>query len=217
MALDQGGKKRKGSGMPTEQSSLPTKFPRPTNGDDDGNKGSNSPTVPETPSKKLSKLTIGEYQTGRPGGFIKPHATRFGVQKMKWTADNDRKLLLLGLGREISPKEYPAIASSYDEKPTAKSVQERLTKLRKEQRERMAQLSLVGDLIPINDVLLADDSDAMAIIRGNVIGTTLGDLVHSGQITAELAAQVGREFAENEAAANFAEQGPAGKDRMDES
>ena len=35
------------------------------------------------------------------------------IQQMKWTADNDRKLLLVGLGREISPKEYAAIASLF--------------------------------------------------------------------------------------------------------
>ena len=32
---------------------------------------------------------------------------------MKWTAANDRKLLLLGLQREIIPKEHAAIAASF--------------------------------------------------------------------------------------------------------
>jgi len=33
--------------------------------------------------------------------------------QVKWTAANDRKLLLLGLQREIIPKEHAAIAASF--------------------------------------------------------------------------------------------------------
>ena len=32
---------------------------------------------------------------------------------MKWTPENDKKLLIFALGREISPKEYQAIADSF--------------------------------------------------------------------------------------------------------
>jgi hypothetical protein len=54
---------------------------------------------------------------------------------MKWNADNDRQLLIFGLGRDVSGKEYKAIASSFPERPTPKAVQERLTKLRGETRD----------------------------------------------------------------------------------
>lgn len=53
---------------------------------------------------------------------------------MKWTAENDRQLLLFGFGRNQSRSEFAAIAESFPEKPTAKAVEERLTKLRAQQR-----------------------------------------------------------------------------------
>jgi hypothetical protein len=49
---------------------------------------------------------------------------------MKWTPENDCKLLIFGLGRDISGKEYKAIAKQFPEEPTEKAIQERLTKLR---------------------------------------------------------------------------------------
>lgn len=49
---------------------------------------------------------------------------------MKWTDAKDRKLLLFGLGRDISGNELQKIADSFPEEPTAKAIQERLTKLR---------------------------------------------------------------------------------------
>ncbi len=83
------------------------------------------------------------------------------MQKIKWDAENDVKLLLYGLGREISPKEYEAIAASFPgksivtrvseeivrcaniwggvEKPTPKSVQERVAKLRREQKQMIRE------------------------------------------------------------------------------
>jgi hypothetical protein len=64
------------------------------------------------------------------GGFLNAEAGRPKSRKMKWTAENDRSLLLFGFGRDISGAEYQAIASWFKEKPTAKAVQERLTKLR---------------------------------------------------------------------------------------
>ena len=54
---------------------------------------------------------------------------------MKWTAENDRTLLLVGFGRDIPGIEFQAIADYFKEKPTAKAVQERLTKLRAAQRK----------------------------------------------------------------------------------
>lgn len=67
----------------------------------------------------------------RPGGgFFGPDALRPKSRKVKWTPESDRQLLLFGFGRDISGSEYQAIADSFKEKPTAKAVQERLTKLR---------------------------------------------------------------------------------------
>jgi hypothetical protein len=67
----------------------------------------------------------------RPGGgFFGADALRPKSRKMKWTTENDRQLLLFGFGRDISRGEYQAIADSFKEKPTAKAVEERLTKLR---------------------------------------------------------------------------------------
>jgi len=67
----------------------------------------------------------------RPGGgFHNADAARPKSRKMKWTAENDRGLLLFGLGRDVSGAEYQAIADWFTEKPTPKAIQERLTKLR---------------------------------------------------------------------------------------
>jgi hypothetical protein len=67
----------------------------------------------------------------RPGGgFYRPDVLRPKSRRVKWTSENDRQLLLFGFGRDISGKEYQAIADSFKENPTAKAVQERLTKLR---------------------------------------------------------------------------------------
>lgn len=67
----------------------------------------------------------------RPGGgFDNADALRPKSRKMEWTAENDRSLLLFGFGRDISGVECKAIADWFPEKPTAKAVQERLTKLR---------------------------------------------------------------------------------------
>ncbi|KAK3052530.1 hypothetical protein LTR09_006384 [Extremus antarcticus] len=72
-------------------------------------------------------------------GFLNPRHATPRVQKIKWDAENDVKLLLYGLGREISPKEYEAIAASFPEKPTPKSVQERVAKLRREQKQMIRE------------------------------------------------------------------------------
>jgi hypothetical protein len=69
------------------------------------------------------------------GGSLRPGALRPKSRKMKWTAENDRTLLLVGFGRDIPGIEFQAIADYFKEKPTAKAVQERLTKLRAAQRK----------------------------------------------------------------------------------
>jgi hypothetical protein len=67
----------------------------------------------------------------RPGGgFLNPGSARPRERKMKWNDENDRQLLIYGLGRDISGSEYEAIANSFPEQPSAKAIQERLTKLR---------------------------------------------------------------------------------------
>jgi hypothetical protein len=57
------------------------------------------------------------------GGSLRPGALRPKSRKMKWTAENDRTLLLVGFGRDIPGIEFQAIADHFKEKPTAKAVQ----------------------------------------------------------------------------------------------
>lgn len=78
-----------------------------------------------------------------------------GKPVMKWTEENDNKILLLGLGAHLKPRDYPKIASTFagtcfndthgaavpsssfvlmintSEGPTPKAIQERVQKLRK--------------------------------------------------------------------------------------
>lgn len=71
------------------------------------------------------------------GGFIDLNRARPKGQKMKWTAERDRRLLIFGLGRDIAGRELQAIADSFPERPTQKAVQERLTKLRAQTRQAL--------------------------------------------------------------------------------
>lgn len=85
----------------------------------------------------------------RPGGgFLNADAARPKTRKMKWTAENDRSLLLFGFGRDISGIEYPAIANWFEEKPTAKAVQERLTKLRVAGRKVLKESGIFDPDVP---------------------------------------------------------------------
>lgn len=85
----------------------------------------------------------------RPGGgFLNADAARPKSRKMKWTAENDRSLLLFGFGRDISGVEYPAIANWFEEKPTAKAVQERLTKLRAAGRKVLKESGIFDPDVP---------------------------------------------------------------------
>lgn len=61
---------------------------------------------------------------------------------MKWTPERDRRLLIFGLGRDITGKEFQPIANSFPEKPTAKAVQERLTKLRVQTRQALKETGI---------------------------------------------------------------------------
>ncbi|EMC97923.1 hypothetical protein BAUCODRAFT_146525 [Baudoinia panamericana UAMH 10762] len=91
--------------------------------------------------KPTVRTTASDHPNNRPGGFIKPPPPA-RQQRIKWTADNDRKLLLFALGRHPSGKESQAIADWFDEKPTGKAIQERLTKLRAEQRRIVAEAGI---------------------------------------------------------------------------
>ncbi|KAK3075261.1 hypothetical protein LTR53_001626 [Teratosphaeriaceae sp. CCFEE 6253] len=79
---------------------------------------------------------------------------------MIWTASDDRKLLLVALGREISNKEYRLIAASFDEKPSAEEVMSRLLELREEQRRKLHQLDLPQPRVEINEV------DGQDLVKG---------------------------------------------------
>lgn len=80
-------------------------------------------------------LDTSEYQNGRPAGLIKGHPAKRAtkvrslnhgserniciptknliLKKVCWTTENDRKLLIFGLGKEISKKEYQVIANTF--------------------------------------------------------------------------------------------------------
>jgi hypothetical protein len=84
------------------------------------------------------------------GGYYSPEGGRPKSRKMKWTAENDRSLLLFGFGRGISGVEYQAIANWFKEKPTAKAVQERLTKLRAAGRKVLKESGIFDAEAPRN-------------------------------------------------------------------
>jgi len=46
-------------------------------------------------------------------GLISKIKGKIRVTKMDWTPENDNKLLLLGLGKELKPADYQTIADSY--------------------------------------------------------------------------------------------------------
>ena len=65
------------------------------------------------PYATLPAMAPSDYKNGKQGGFINERHGVSRKQVMKWNAESDRKLLLLGLGKEISAKEYKAIAGSF--------------------------------------------------------------------------------------------------------
>ncbi|KAK5164398.1 uncharacterized protein LTR77_010094 [Saxophila tyrrhenica] len=63
---------------------------------------------------------------------------------MTWTSEADRQLLLLGLGRDIVPSEYAAIAAMFGPGATARAVQERLCKLKRQQAAMLEAMALMA-------------------------------------------------------------------------
>lgn len=61
---------------------------------------------------------------------------------MKWDAEADRRLLIFGFGREIRSNEYKIIADQYEQKPTVKAIQERITKIRVEVRKALKETGI---------------------------------------------------------------------------
>ncbi|KAK5706657.1 hypothetical protein LTR97_001647 [Elasticomyces elasticus] len=102
-----------------------------------------------------AKTTAADYTNGNQSGMLKDYKPR--TQVMKWTAANDRKLMMFAFMREISPKEYAAIAASFPEGPTPKAVQERLTKLRKESILAVREIGLEVGKLEVRALLAADD------------------------------------------------------------
>ena len=76
------------------------------------------------------------------GGFINPDNARPRDRRMTWDANADRALMILGFGRDINSKEYQIIADRFDQKPTAKAIQERITKLRVETRRALKETGI---------------------------------------------------------------------------
>ncbi|KAK3655769.1 hypothetical protein LTR56_003418 [Elasticomyces elasticus] len=111
------------------------------------------PATPKTVPK--IRTIAADYTTGNAAGMLKPYTPR--TQVMKWTAANDRKLMMFAFMREISPKEYAAIAASFPEGPTPKAVQERLTKLRKESILAVREIGLEVGKLEVRALLAADD------------------------------------------------------------
>ncbi|KAK4895599.1 hypothetical protein LTR27_006382 [Elasticomyces elasticus] len=116
-----------------------------------------TPKVKPATPKTIPKIrtTAADYTTGNAAGMLKPYTPR--TQVMKWTAANDRKLMMFAFMREISPKEYAAIAASFPEGPTPKAVQERLTKLRKESILAVREIGLEVGKLEVRALLAADN------------------------------------------------------------
>jgi hypothetical protein len=61
---------------------------------------------------------------------------------MRWDAAADRQLLIFGFGREIRTEEYKILAERFEQKPTVKAIQERITKLRVEVRRVLKETGI---------------------------------------------------------------------------
>ncbi|KAK3066131.1 hypothetical protein LTR53_017642 [Teratosphaeriaceae sp. CCFEE 6253] len=102
-----------------------------------------APVIDHVASPKATQApttTKADYKNGQPGGFIKAPTAR--KQKMKWTAVKDNDLLIFGLGRDVTTKDFQKIADSFDEEPTAKSIMERLAKMRKAQKDLLTAIGI---------------------------------------------------------------------------
>jgi hypothetical protein len=76
------------------------------------------------------------------GGFINPGNARPRDRRMRWDAAADRRLLIFGFGREIRTEEYKILAERFEQKPTVKAIQERITKLRVEVRRVLKETGI---------------------------------------------------------------------------
>ncbi|KAK5134826.1 hypothetical protein LTR08_006058 [Meristemomyces frigidus] len=97
--------------------------------------------------------TIGDYQNGNVGGFVKPSAHKRREQRVKWTAENDRKLLIYTNGQN----------------PTPKAIEVRISKLRMETEQRVMQDGLPGihtalNVLPGTEMDLGSDDDSPSTI-----------------------------------------------------
>ncbi|KAF2773489.1 hypothetical protein EJ03DRAFT_370919 [Teratosphaeria nubilosa] len=83
-----------------------------------------------------------------PGGFMSATAgpQKAREQKIKWTAENDRALLLWAHGRVVGGKDFEIIAKSFTEKPSTKSVQVRMAKMKHEQMALLERSGILGGL-----------------------------------------------------------------------
>ncbi|KAK4569461.1 hypothetical protein LTR86_003224 [Recurvomyces mirabilis] len=124
----------------------------PTKPSSASNAASSSKSASVTQSGKIVKSSPasrkGEGGGGKKNdeddnhGFIGP-APRRKEQKMRWDEAADIKLLLFGIDRDpIQRSEHEAIAASFKEKPTAKAIGERLSKLGTEQRTLLKRLGI---------------------------------------------------------------------------
>ncbi|KAK4554038.1 hypothetical protein LTR86_008879 [Recurvomyces mirabilis] len=108
------------------------------------NSGGRMATASTTPKTRKSSADPANdnKNNDKNFGFIGPHPKR-RPQRMRWTEKNDIKLLLFGFDRdEIKGSEYQGIADSFVEKPTRKSVVERMTKLRAERNGLLRELGV---------------------------------------------------------------------------
>ncbi|KAK3046522.1 hypothetical protein LTR09_012011 [Extremus antarcticus] len=98
-----------------------------------------------------------------PFGFLnqRPGTTR--VSKIKWEVHNDRKLMLIIMGRDIQPNEFQAIANSFPERPTAKAIQERIAKLRRLQNAERDRMQLAQAPMEVPEGISDEDRAAAAM------------------------------------------------------
>ncbi|KAK5114147.1 hypothetical protein LTR62_002717 [Meristemomyces frigidus] len=98
-------------------------------------------------SAKNTKPVTHKAPAANIGGFIGGPPRR-KVSRIKWTLENDNRLLGYGLCREVGKDtkvgraEFQLIADSFPERPTTKAIEERYTKLRKAQLELLKELGL---------------------------------------------------------------------------
>ncbi|KAH9828265.1 hypothetical protein Tdes44962_MAKER02429 [Teratosphaeria destructans] len=110
--------------------------------------------------------------SSHPAGFMSATAgpQKVREQKMKWTAERDRELLLWAHGRVVGGRDFEVVAKSFAEKPSTKSVQVRMAKLKHEQ---MALLRDSGILGGSGDEGEAESGEQMsALVRKRAVGVS---------------------------------------------